>query len=71
MIRTDLGKIGAAIEAGRTASSNINYGPIPTLDIVNNQNNKPVSDWHNEPPNPDNFLAGVNKWGDLNKIVAS
>jgi len=65
MIRSDLGKIGAALQAGRNAAANIDFGPIKSLEVINNQNNKPIADWHNEAPVTGQFIMGVSAWGSL------
>ena len=66
-VRTDIGKISSAIEAGRKAASMIDYGP--TVSSVVSDNRVYYGDFHFEDLNEDIFVFGFHKWGDSTKKV--
>ena len=70
MVRSDLGKVGAALSAGMTAAANINFGPLMTIDVINNQNNKITNDKHNNIAVEGLFLAGISKCGSVNARIS-
>lgn len=66
-VRHDMGKVAAAIEAGKWAASNIDSGPIETSTITDNK--VYYGDFQFEDVNNNVFLFGFHKWGDnVNKV---
>ena len=63
-VRTNVGQIASAIEAGRRAAASIDYGPIRDIPTISSINNRNVGDFGNAPTNPNAFIFGISKWGD-------
>ena len=64
----NLGKITSAIQQGRAAYENIDFGPSMSLEITNIES--PSADWGVQTLRSDIFIAGVHKWGDTTLRVA-
>lgn len=62
-VRTNVGKVASAIEAGRIAYDKIDFGPVadPSLQFMEGS----TSDWTQVNGRPDKFIAGVHKWGSV------
>ena len=61
-VRTNLGKITAAIQEGRRAFDRVDFGPeIPSY-ITDTEGT--ISDWGAQTINSNIFIAGVHNWGD-------
>jgi hypothetical protein len=66
-VRTDIGKIAAAIEAGKRAAERVNYGPIESSIVTDNK--VYFGDFQFEDVNQNIFLFGFHQWGDnVNKV---
>lgn len=65
-----VGQIASAIEAGKRAAANVDYGPIRDLASIDVSNNKCIADWQNAPGDKDTFIFGVHKWADTRLKVA-
>ena len=66
-VRTNIGKVASAIEAGRRAADHINYGPIETSTMTDNK--VYYGDFQFEDVEQNIFLFGFHKWGDnTNKV---
>jgi len=59
-VRTNIGKVAAAISEGRRAFNATNFGPIVPASIAANEGI--VSDFGVQTINPYLFIAGVHKW---------
>lgn len=68
-VRLNIGKITNAIQEGRRAYSNIDFGPeIPSSISIPNEDGI-VSDFGIQQTNPDIFIAGISKWARPNLKV--
>ena len=64
-IRGNIGAVGAAIEEGRRAFANVDYGPVIPSALTNPDNSaNSLADWTNQVIDPNIFVFGVHKWGD-------
>jgi len=61
-VKTHIGQISSAIEAGKRAAASIDYGPIQTLDVIHSDQIRFISDWQNDSMDPTIFIFGVHKW---------
>ena len=67
-VRTNLGKIKSAMQEGRKAYSNIDFGPsLPAS--IRDRNSVSVDFW-GENVNPNLFISGIHKCGDIKHRVA-
>lgn len=65
--RTDMGKVAAAIEAGRRAAERVNYGPVESS--MTTDNKMIFGDFQFTDADQNVFLFGFHKWGDnVNKV---
>ena len=69
-VRTNIGKVGAAIEAGRRAAESIDHGPISLLSTVHANQNRFIADWHNVPTDNSIFIWNAHVWGSTTQKVA-
>ena len=63
-VKTNIGKISAAIESGKRAAASIDYGPITDLAAIGAINNRFIGDWQNPTGDEDVFIFGVHNWAD-------
>jgi hypothetical protein len=68
-VNSNIGKVSAAIEAGRRAAAAIDYGPSQDMATQVYNLNKTMGDWQNNNDNPDLFLFGLDKWADPSRKV--
>jgi len=68
-VEGNIGKIANAIEAGRTAASNIDYGTINQQSVININNNRFTADWQNNTEDPNYFIFGLDQWALPSKKV--
>ena len=68
-VRGNIGNIGAAIEEGRRAFENVDYGPVIPASVNNIE--KATGDWGIQIVNPNIFVMGVHKWGSPTLKVTS
>jgi len=61
-VQSNIGKVAAAIEAGKRAAASIDIGPVQTLDVVQWNQTKFISDWQNDPMDSSIFVWGVDTW---------
>jgi len=67
VVRTDIGKIAAAIDAGKRAFERVSYGPSESSTTIDNK--VYFGDFQFEDVNQNVFLFGSHKWGDnTNKV---
>ena len=59
-IRGNIGKISAAIEEGRKAFQNVDFGPVIPDAITSIEDT--ISDWQAQVIDPSIFVFGVHKW---------
>jgi hypothetical protein len=61
-VRTNIGKITAAIQEGRRAYDAMDFGPeIPSI-VTSDEGSS--ADWGVQIINPNIFVAGIHNWGD-------
>ena len=60
-VRTNIGKITAAIEQGRAAYREIDHGPIQNPNIGSFDNT--MADWDKIDLDPTIFIQGPHQWG--------
>lgn len=70
-VEVDIGKIVAAIEAGRRAAASIDYGPAKSSEILYIEQGRLVSDLNNISSDNSLFLFGSHSWGDTSKKATS
>jgi hypothetical protein len=68
-VRINVGRLGAAIEAGKRASESIDYGPTNQLATVHYNQNRFIADWHNVDTDADLFIWNIDTWGSTTKKV--
>lgn len=68
-VRTDMGKIRSAIEAGIKAYSNINFSPEEDVTFKILDQNRPSGDWYEDDRIRDIFIMAIHKWGDTSNKV--
>ena len=61
-VRGNIGDIRSAIEEGRRAFDNVDYGPVVPAEIRDMEGNS--SDWQSQVINPNIFIMGIHKWAD-------
>jgi len=66
-VRTNIGKITAAIQEGRRAFNTVDFGPVIPSSIQNTE--YAVADWGVDAVDPNIFIAGVHKWATPNLRV--
>ena len=59
-IRGNIGSIGAAIDEGRRAFDNVDYGPVMPVSIENIDGSS--ADWGIQVVDPNIFVMGIHKW---------
>lgn len=69
-VRSDLGLIVDAIEKGIKAESKIDYGPVPDISMIINEQ-RSAADFSNYPSSPGTFIMGIDRWANLTKKVTS
>ena len=63
-INGNIGKITTAIQQGRTAFENLDFGPVIPASVMGIDG--PSADWGTVDLNPNVFIFGIHRWGDLN-----
>lgn len=66
-VKTNIGKISAAIEAGRRAYDAIDKGPVVSSHVLDTK--ELFADWQLIDAPNDAFIAGVHNWADPSKKV--
>ena len=67
MIIGNIGQVGNALEEGRTAYTNVNFGAdIPS--VIDNLDYA-ISDWSGHPGEEKNFIFGFHTWASTTKRV--
>lgn len=64
ILRTNVGKVAAAIESGKRAAQAIDYGPINTLSSTSAKQSRIIADWHEVNNDAGLFIWGISDWQD-------
>ena len=67
MANTNMGKITAALSAGKRAYDTLYFGPDIPSAVSSIENS--IADWAEVDEVADKFVAGIHKWGQLDRKV--